>query len=36
MYAVNGPFDYQVVVFLERQEDGMQVVRIAFGQKDQL
>jgi hypothetical protein len=34
MYAVNGPFDYQVVVFMERQEDGMQLLlHIALGQK---
>jgi len=33
MRGVDGPFDYQLVVFFERQEDGMQVLRIAFGQK---
>jgi tetratricopeptide (TPR) repeat protein len=33
MHATDGPFDYQLVVFLERQEDGMQLLRIAFGQK---
>ncbi len=33
MQAINGPFDYQLVVFLERQEDGMQLLRVAFGQK---
>ena len=31
--VVEGPFDYQLVVFLERQEDGMHVLRIALGQK---
>ncbi len=33
MRVVKGPLGYQLVVFLERQEDGMQVLRIAFGQK---
>ncbi|MCL5279413.1 MAG: SMP-30/gluconolactonase/LRE family protein [Planctomycetes bacterium] len=33
MQTVNGPLDYQLVVFFERQEDGMQLLRIAFGQK---
>jgi hypothetical protein len=33
MHAIDGPFDCQLVVFLERQEDGMQLLRIAFGQK---
>jgi len=33
MHAIDGPLDYQLVVFLERQEDGMQLLRIAFGQK---
>ncbi|MGE5296023.1 MAG: protein kinase domain-containing protein [Solirubrobacterales bacterium] len=32
-YVIDGPFDYQLVVFLERQEDGMQLLGIAFGQK---
>ncbi|MCL5278497.1 MAG: protein kinase, partial [Planctomycetes bacterium] len=31
--AFNGPFGYQLVVFLEKQEDGMQQLRVAFGQK---
>jgi serine/threonine protein kinase/Tol biopolymer transport system component/tetratricopeptide (TPR) repeat protein len=31
--AASGPFGYQLVVFVERQEDGLQVLRTAFGQK---
>jgi hypothetical protein len=31
--SINGPFGYQLVVFLERQEDGMQQLHVAFGQK---
>jgi serine/threonine protein kinase/tetratricopeptide (TPR) repeat protein len=33
MRAFTGSFDYQLVVFVERQEDGMLLLRIAFGQK---
>jgi len=33
MRSIAGPLGYQLVVFLERQEDGMEQLRIAFGQK---
>ena len=33
MYTIDGPFAYQLTVFLERQEDGIQLLRVAFGQK---
>jgi Tol biopolymer transport system component/tetratricopeptide (TPR) repeat protein len=33
MRAVEGPFGCQLVLFAERQEDGIHVLRIAFGQK---
>jgi tetratricopeptide (TPR) repeat protein len=33
MHTVSGPFDYQLVVFVERQEDGMVLLRAALGQK---
>jgi hypothetical protein len=31
--SIHGPLGYQLVVFLERQEDGMEQLRIDFGQK---
>jgi Tol biopolymer transport system component len=33
MRSIAGPLGYQLVVFLERQEDGMEQLRIACGQK---
>jgi Tol biopolymer transport system component len=33
MCTIDGPFAYQLTVFVERQEDGMQLLRVAFGQK---
>jgi len=33
LHTINGPFDYQLVLFLERQEDGMMLLRTGFGPK---
>ncbi len=33
MHTVDGPSDYQLVLFLESQEDGIYTIRVAFGRK---